>query len=65
MSGHEAWHVVLLAFSLAAMAGILVIVMAPLLFETQPRGMARAKPFVVGLAAVAGLLYLWEWVVTH
>ena len=65
MEWHELWHVAVLASTLLGAAGALVLVLAPLLFEETPAGLARARPLVVALVGVAAVILVLEWVMVH
>lgn len=62
---HEIWHVAVLASTLLGAAGIGLLVLAPLLFEETPRGLAKARPLVIGLVVVAAIVLVLEWVAVH
>lgn len=65
MELHELWHVAVLASTLLGAAGTLVLLLAPLLFGETPAGVARARPLVVALVGVAGVILVMEWVAVH
>lgn len=65
MEWHELWHVAVLASTLLGAAGALVLLLAPLLFEETPAGVARARPLVVALEGVAAVILVMEWVAVH
>jgi hypothetical protein len=65
VSGHELWHVVVLASTLFGGAGALILVVAPLVFDSPPEGLARARPLVLGLILLAVAVFLAEWLVVH
>ncbi|HEX2294521.1 MAG TPA: hypothetical protein VHN37_04355 [Actinomycetota bacterium] len=66
MSGpHEIWHVAVLAASLLGGAAVAVVVLAPLVFEPPPEGLARARPYLLGLGGVAAVLLAAEWLGVH
>ena len=65
MSGHEIWHVVVLASTLFAAAGLAIVLLAPLVFESPPPGLTRARPLVLGLVVAAALLLAAEWLGVH
>lgn len=65
MDAHEIWHVTVLASTLLGAAGAGLLLLAPLLFEETPAGLARARPLVVGLVALAALVLLLEWLAVH
>ena len=65
MESHELWHVAVLASTLIAAGGLGLLVLAPLLFEETPVGLARARPLVLGLIGVAAGVLLVEWLFVH
>ncbi len=66
MSGpHEVWHVTVLAASLFGGAGVAVVLLAPLVFDAPPEGLARARPYLLGLGGFAALLLVAEWLGVH
>ena len=65
MSGHELWHVVVLASTLFGGAAALILLVAPLVFDSPPEGLERAKPLVVGLILLAVGVFLAEWFIVH
>lgn len=64
-SWHEVWHVTVLAASLFGGAAVALVLLAPLVFETEPEGLARARPYLLGLGVFAGLLLAAEWLGVH
>lgn len=65
MSLHEVWHVVVLAATLFAGAGVAIMLLAPLVFERAPEGVKKARPYVLVAAVAAGVLLLLEWQGVH
>lgn len=65
MDLHELWHIVVLAATLLAGAGLAIVLLAPLVFEPPPPGLAKARPLVLVLVGAAGLVFLVEWLVLH
>lgn len=65
MSGHEVWHVTVLASTLLGAGGLGLLLLAPLLFEETPPGLAKARPLVVVLVAVAAIVLILEWLAVH
>lgn len=66
MSGlHEVWHVTVLAASLFGGAAVAVVALAPLVFDVPPEGLVRARPYLLGMGAFAGLLLVAEWLGVH
>ncbi|HEX2059079.1 MAG TPA: hypothetical protein VHI71_12015 [Actinomycetota bacterium] len=62
---HEVWHVSVLAASLFGGAAVTVVLLAPLVFEAPPEGLARARPFLLGLGGFAAVLLGAEWLGVH
>jgi hypothetical protein len=62
---HEAWHVAVLATSLFGGAALAVVALAPLVFETPPEGLVRARPYLLVLGAFAAVLLAAEWLGVH
>jgi hypothetical protein len=62
---HKVWHVAILASSLVALAGVAIVSLAPLVFESPPPGLVRARPVILALAALAVALLVVEWGVLH
>jgi hypothetical protein len=65
MSWHEVWHVLVLASTLVGAAGAAILLLAPVVFETYPASLRRARPLVVGLIVLGVALLLVEWLVVH
>ena len=65
MSAHQTWHVVMLAATLFAAAGLVIVVLAPLVFDSPPPGLARARPAALALAGLAAVLLVAEWTGVH
>ena len=59
------WHVVVLASTLFGGAAALILLVAPLVFDSPPEGLERAKPLVVGLILLAVGVFLAEWFIVH
>ena len=64
-TGETVWHIFLLVMTLSAIAAGVILLLVPLAFESPPRGLARARPWLVGLIALTMGLYLLEWRVLH
>lgn len=62
---HQIWHVTVLAVALLGGAAVAVVALAPLVFDTPPEGFVRARPFLLGLGALAALLLAAEWLGIH
>ncbi len=65
MDGHDLWHVAVLGSTLFGAAGLLVLLLAPLLFEAPPPGLSATRRATWLLIALAGALLLWEWLGVH
>ena len=65
MIDHNLWHVAVLATILLAAAGAAILLLAPLVFEAEPPGVRRARPWVLGSVAVAVILMVLEWTSIH
>jgi ABC-type branched-subunit amino acid transport system permease subunit len=65
VSGHEVWHVVVLASTLFGGAGALILVLGPLVFDSPAHRPPWARPLVVGLILLAVGVFLAEWLVVH
>ena len=65
MESHEIWHVTVLGSTLLGAAGVVLLVLAPLLFEETPAGLAKARPLVIGLVALAAVVLILEWLAVH
>lgn len=62
---HEVWHVTVLATSLFGGAAVALVALAPLVFDAPPEGLVRARPYLLGLGAFAGILLAAEWLGVH
>lgn len=65
MSGHELWHITVLTVTLLAGAALAIVLLAPLVFESVPEGVKRARPFALALGLVALVLLVAEWLGVH
>jgi hypothetical protein len=65
VESHEIWHVTVLASTLFGAAAVVLLVLAPVLFERTPSGLAKARPLVVGLVGLAAVVLILEWLVVH
>ena len=65
MSWHEVWHITVLLVSLFAGAALAIVLLAPLVFETPPPGLQRARPWVFAAAVGAVVLLIVEWLGIH
>ena len=64
LSGEDAIHVALLALTLVAGAAV-ILVLAPLSFDSPPKGLVGARPWLLALIGVTLGLYVLEWRVLH
>ncbi len=65
MQAHEIWHVVVLVSTLLGAAALVLLLLAPLVFDEPPRTLARMRvPLLVALFG-AGALLLVEWLGIH
>ena len=62
---HQLWHITVLVVTLMAGAAVLVVTLAPLVFQSPPPGLRRARPAVAFLVAGAALLLVVEWLIVH
>jgi hypothetical protein len=65
MSWHEVWHVLVLGSTLLGAAGGVILLLAPVVFETYPEGLRRGRPAVLGVVVLAGVLLAIEWLLVH
>ena len=56
---------IVLSSTLLGAAAVGLLVLAPLLFEETPKGLARARPLVVGLVLLAAIVLILEWLAVH
>ncbi len=54
-----------LAVSLLGGAAVAVVVLAPVVFDAPPEGLVRARPYLLGLGALAAVLLAAEWLGVH
>lgn len=65
MRPHELWHVLVLATTLVAAAAGAIAVLAPLVFDRPPPGLARLRPAIAALVGSGVLLLVVEWLSVH
>ena len=65
MNSHDLWHVIVLGSTLFGAAALGIVLLSPLVFDEPPPGLARFKPFVLGLIGLAATLLGVEWVAIH
>jgi hypothetical protein len=56
---------VVLGSTLFAAASAAILVLAPLVFDGMPPELARRRPLLLGLMAIAALLLVGEWLFAH
>jgi hypothetical protein len=61
----EIWDTLVLLVTLLAAAGIAILALAFLVFDSPPPGLVRARPYVGGLVGLALGLLVLEWTVVH
>ncbi|MFN2587603.1 MAG: hypothetical protein ABR613_05760 [Actinomycetota bacterium] len=54
-----------LAVSLLGGAGVAVLALAALAFDSPPRGLVRARPYLLAAAGLAAVLLVVEWLGIH
>jgi hypothetical protein len=59
------WHLFLLVLTLSSIAAVAIVALAYLAFDEPPEGLARARPWLLGLIGVTLALYVLEWRVLH
>jgi hypothetical protein len=62
---HGLWHAAVLGSTLLSVAGLAIVVLAPLIFDFRPPGLSRARPYVLALAVTAAGLLAAEWLFAH
>jgi hypothetical protein len=62
---HEVWHIMVLAATLFAAAGAAILLLAPLVFDTPPEGIAKYRPALLAATGAAIVLVILEWTVVH
>jgi hypothetical protein len=62
---HQVWHVSVLAVSLLGGAAVAVLALSAVAFDSPPRGLVRARPYLLGLGTLAALLLGVEWLGVH
>ena len=65
MEGHDFWHLLVLGSTLMGAAGLMILVLAPFVFEEPPPGLQRARPLIAGLVVLAAVLLAAEWLGVH
>jgi hypothetical protein len=61
---HKVWHVAVLAATLFGAAGLVIMLLGPLVLESS-EALQRARPLVIGLLGLAAALLLVEWLFVH
>lgn len=62
---HELWHIVVLVSALLAAAGAVLLAAVPLVFESPPPSLGRARPVVLVLVGFGAAVVLVEWLWIH
>ncbi len=62
---HQVWHVSVLAVSLFGAAAVAVVLLAPIVFDSPPEGLVRARRYLLALGGLAVLLLAVEWLGVH
>ncbi|MGH2701988.1 MAG: hypothetical protein ACRDJ2_09470 [Actinomycetota bacterium] len=62
---HEVWHITILAATLFAAAGGAILLLAPLVFDSPPPGIAKYRPALLVAIGAAIVLVILEWTVVH
>lgn len=65
MAAHDLWHAVVLGSVLVGAAGVAISAVAAVAFEALPPVVARARPVLVTLGVVGGILVVGEWLLVH
>lgn len=65
MDSHNFWHLLVLGSTLMGTAGLGIVLLAPLVFDEPLPGLARFRPFVLGLIVLAAVLLAAEWLGVH
>jgi hypothetical protein len=64
-SSETIWHVFLLVMTLASVGAAAILILVPIAFDSAPKGLARARPWLIALIGGTGFLYVLEWRVLH
>lgn len=56
---------VVLTSTLFGAAGLAILLLGPLVFDSPPPGLTKARPVIVGLIVVAALALVLEWRGVH
>lgn len=62
---HELWHFFVLGLVLLGAAGIGIVAVAPLAFQSPPPALRRTGLALVIMAGLGGILILGEWLLVH
>jgi hypothetical protein len=65
MSWHEVWHVLVLASTLVGAASAAILLLAPVVFETYPESLRRARALLIALSVLGLVLLVVEWQIVH
>jgi hypothetical protein len=62
---HDLWHIAVLGSTLFAAAGVAILALGSLIWDETPPGVTKARPLILGLVAIAGILLVAEWTGVH
>jgi hypothetical protein len=65
MTRHDLWHIAVLGSTLFGGAGLVIVLLGPLVLEERARPAEGVRRAVMGLLALASVLLLLEWLVIH
>jgi hypothetical protein len=65
MPWHQLWHVAVLGAALLAVAGVLIVSLAPLLFDLPRAVLRSARRLALAMLVLAVGLVVTEWLVIH
>jgi hypothetical protein len=65
MPWHQLWHVAVLGATLLAVAGVLIVSLAPLLFDLPGAVLRSARRLALAMLALAVGLVVTEWLAIH
>ena len=62
---HALWHVFVLAAALLAAAGVLILLLGPLIFPAPQQGPRRGRLVAWALVGLGALVVVAEWQLVH
>jgi hypothetical protein len=65
VSFHRIFDVIVLVATLLGGASAVLLLVTPLVFDSVPDRLRRGRGLLLGLAGVAVVLFLLEWLVIH